>query len=195
MMWHKLIIVGIVIICLFTAGCSDSRQVILPSKLSDTEKELFNAIGIRDYAVYDVNVEGLEVEELELWADYYKDGQFRERLFHSTSKINMPEDEVLRLVFSTFSPKPGTDEETWVISFGSTRLTKPLVRPKMNLATKFKSYTGEREVKKGKPLILGIFISGDSIGQVQQEVFEGNREAFNKLLENQHVYILYCSFN
>lgn len=140
MVRRRLIVAVFIAACLIFGGCRGYQPVISLSKLADTERELLNAVGITHYVVYDVNTRGLDVEKLELWADYYSGRQFKEKLFHCTSTASPSRDEDMRLVFSAFTPKPGTDEETWVISFGSGRLTKPVVRLKRDLVTGFERY-------------------------------------------------------
>lgn len=204
----------IILICtLFFQGCNNDRNnelikgnttqgdgEIVETKLTDKEKELLQGFDIDKYFMFDSTIKNKNIKYIEFWVDYYEKGIFKDKCFGIGTDIQLPQDENIKLTFSTQKYIPNTSEEKWtfsIVSNGSTSKGSVNIGLSENIQSQSWDNAKASEIIIGKEVNLAVIAGTErnTMSSISVDTLNENDEvirnkAFEELLKNDHVYIL-----
>ena len=173
-----------------TVGSGMKKGTIERAALSDDENRLLTAVGVNHVEVFDVKITDETGEFLKFWVDYYEEGEhigrFADTWFHMHS-----DDKKGQLVISSSQEK-----DEWIFAMiqaeeGSVS-TFPETFPAIDygMGNTLAAIDSVDLEENSEPIIMVQAYSSSEESVFSGQVFEEDPEAMEKLIHNEHVYIV-----
>lgn len=195
------VVLIVFMIILLISGCSNAKVStktaygkIIPAELSQSEKQLLNAVGVEKYFVFRVSLPKGENGLAHYWIDYYHNGLSKKIMEGKTSFKSLGEESD-EIVLATLASDPDANTQDWIISYisngGISRLKAKIPKENDGVASTSASTTGA-DIVKEKPVILAVIAQNHSVSiNIPESLFAGDETALKDLLSsNESVYIL-----
>ena len=117
----RTIIMLIIVLAFLVSGCSNDKVStktsdgkIIPAVLSQSEKQLLEAVGVEKYFVFQVSLPKGENGLAHYWVDYYHNGVSKKIIDGKTSYRSLG-DKDDELILATLASDPGANKQDWLI--------------------------------------------------------------------------------
>ncbi len=186
-------IVPIILIFILLIGCSEnknlSRNYIKEYEFTEVEEQLLKDIAVEANG-FDISLSEIkDIKELDIFINYYRDGEFVERVTSSTSGDFIDEFKNDRIIWSR---KTSPDSDIWSISLDGSISTANI-----NIAEDIESWTIKTidlidNIEKDKEYFLAGIFAENSLnkGIKTMEIFETMEEMQENIKSVDIAYVL-----
>lgn len=177
------LLAGILFILLI--GCSQGGSYQL-REWSGVEGELLQRLGVAHSLQFEVYLPWAEEKRVEWYIERYENGELEERALEGFF-ITKKEPYRGRGIFAILSSIEGP--QTWLVSFPGILQKEAVTLPQGSIYGW--RFNPKSEVERKEAVLIGAGVYGDRIRGNLEEVFGGHHGAFEELLKNDHVYLLW----
>ncbi|PKM95648.1 MAG: hypothetical protein CVU84_02265 [Firmicutes bacterium HGW-Firmicutes-1] len=189
----KCMIIVISIFILILNGCTMTSRInktafMEPIKLTSSQKELTKGLGINNSDIIHFRFADIptNINNMELWCEYYDSGKLVNKLFCLEQGIDKK-----GTIIGSFYNINGI--ERFVINGSS--FTREEDKFDQKVST---SMLNDKRVaiKEGQEIILMVKVENEgNISPISDDVFSDFSNEIEQLIENDHVYVIKCMFH